>query len=58
MPEKNKDETDKLYNIQLFVVMLSFDFLYLFHPCICDIYNDNQIKPVNLDKLMTILNTF
>ena len=55
MPTEFHDETDKYHNIMLFYQILSYDFLHLYHPCICDIYNDNVIKTENLTKLLTFL---
>ena len=55
MPTEFCDETDICHNIRLFNQILSYDFLHLYHPCICDIYNDNVIKTENLNKLLTFL---
>ena len=55
MPTEFHDETDTYHNIMLFYQILSYDFLHLYHPCICDIYNDNVIKTENLNKLLTFL---
>ena len=55
MPTEFHDETSSEYNIRLFYQILSYDFLHLYHPCICDIYNDNVIKTENLNKLLTFL---
>ena len=55
MPTEFHDEKDTYYNIKLFYQILSYDFLHLYHPCICDIYNDNVIKTENLNKLLTFL---
>ena len=55
MPIEFHDETDTYHNIRLFYQILSYDFLHLYHPCICDIYNDNVIKTENLNKLLTFL---
>ena len=55
MPTEFCDETDICHNIRLFYEILSYDFLHLYHPCICDIYNDNVIKTENLNKLLTFL---
>ena len=49
------DEKDTYYNIKLFYQILSYDFLHLYHPCICDIYHDNVLKTENLNKLLTFL---
>jgi len=55
MPTEFHDENDTYYNIKLFYHILSYDFLHLYHPCICDIYHDNVIKTENLNKLLTFL---
>ena len=55
MPTEFHDETSSKYNIRLFYQILSYDFLHLYHPCICDIYHDNVIKSENLNKLLTFL---
>ena len=55
MPTEFHDETDTYYNIRLFYQILSYDFLHLYHPCICDIYHDNVIKTENLNKLLTFI---
>ena len=55
MPTEFHDETDTYHNIMLFYQILSYDFLHLYHPCICDIYNDNVIKTENLNKLLTFI---
>ena len=55
MPIEFHDETDMYYNVRFFYQILSSDFLHLYHPCICDIYNDNVIKTENLTKLLTFL---
>ena len=56
MPIEFHDETDMYYNnVRFFYQILSSDFLHLYHPCICDIYNDNVIKTENLNKLLTFL---
>ena len=55
MPIEFHDERDTYHNIRLFYQILSYDFLHLYHPCICDIYNDNVIKTENLNKLLTFL---
>ena len=55
MPIEFHDETDMYYNVRFFYHILSYDFLHLYHPCICDIYNDNVIKTENLNKLLTFL---
>ena len=46
------NENDNLHNIILFYKILSYEFLYLYHPCICDIYHDNEIKTENLHRLL------
>ena len=55
MPIEFHDETDMYYNVRFFYQILSYDFLHLYHPCICDIYNDNVIKTENLNKLLAFL---
>ena len=57
MPTEFHDETSSEYNIRLFYQILSYDFLHLYHPCICDIYHDHDIviKTENLNKLLTFL---
>jgi len=45
----------EFHDIKLFYQILSYDFLHLYHPCICDIYHDNVIKTENLNKLLTFL---
>ena len=55
MPTEFHDETDFYHNVIFFNQILSYDFLHLYHPCICDIYNDNVIKTENLNKLLTFL---
>ena len=55
MPTEFHDETDMYYNVRFFYQILSYDFLHLYHPCICDIYHDNVIKTENLNKLLTFL---
>jgi len=57
MPTEFHDETSVQYNIRLFYRILSYDFLHLYHPCICDIYHDHDIviKTENLNKLLTFL---
>jgi hypothetical protein len=52
MPEEFSNETNTLNNIILFHKILSYEFLYLYHPCICDIYHDNEIKTENLHRLL------
>ncbi len=55
MPTEFHDENDTYYNIKLFYHILSYDFLHLYHHCICDIYHDNVIKTENLNKLLIFL---
>ena len=57
MPTEFHDETDTLHNIMLFYQILSYDLLYLYHHCICDIYNDNVINTINLNNLLLKLDT-
>ena len=56
MPTEFHDETDMYYNVRFFYQILSYDFLHLYHPCICDIYHDLVIKTENL-KLYLLYNT-
>jgi hypothetical protein len=58
MAEEFSNENDNLHNIILFHKILSYDFLYLYHPCICDIYHDNEIKTENLHRLLEKLDTY
>jgi hypothetical protein len=51
------NENDNLHNIILFYKILSYEFLYLYHPCICDIYHDNEIKTENLHRLLEKLDS-
>jgi hypothetical protein len=55
LPEELHDEIDTYHNIILFYQILSYDFLHLYHPCICDIYHDNVIKTGNLNRLLSKL---
>lgn len=55
MPEEFHDETDTYHNVMLFYQILSYDFLHLYHPCICDIYHNKVIKTENLNKLLTFI---
>ena len=55
IPTEFHNETDIYYNVRFFYQILSSDFLHLYHPCICDIYNDNVIKTENLNKLLTFI---
>ncbi len=57
IPTEFHDENDTYYNIRLFCQILSYDFLHLYHPCICDIFHNKVIKHENLFKLLTFLNT-
>lgn len=54
---EDKVDDDPLNIIILFYESLTYDFLYLYHPCICDIYHDNAIKPENLNRLLSKLDT-
>jgi hypothetical protein len=58
MPEEFSNETNDLHNIILFYKILSYDFLYLYHPCICDLYHDNEIKTDNLNRLLEKLDSY
>jgi hypothetical protein len=57
LPEEYHDESSTFHNIMLFYEIISYQFLHLFHPCICDIYHDKVIKPENLNRLISFLNT-
>jgi hypothetical protein len=57
MPTEFHDENDTYHNIMLFYQILSYDLLYLYHPCICNIYNDNVINTINLNNLLLKLDT-
>lgn len=57
MPEEFSNETNTLNNIILFHKILSYEFLYLYHPCICDLYHDNEIKTENLHRLLEKLDS-
>jgi len=50
------DETNIIHNFKLFMLILSPEFLYLYYPCICDIYHNNVIKSENLNCLLQKLN--
>ena len=54
--EGYNDETDIIHNFKLFMLILSPEFLHLYHPCICDIYHDTVIKSENLSRLLKKLN--
>jgi hypothetical protein len=58
MPKEFSNETHNLDNIILFYKILSYHFLYLYHPCICDIYHDNEIKTENLNRLLEKLDSY
>ena len=58
MPEEFSNETNDLHNIILFYKILSYEFLYVYHPCICDIYHDNEIKTENLHNLLEKLDSY
>lgn len=57
MPEEFSNETNELHNIILFYKILSYEFLYVYHPCICDLYHDNEIKSENLNRLLEKLDS-
>ena len=57
MPEEFSNETNDLHNIILFYKILSYEFLYVYHPCICDLYHDNDIKSENLNRLLEKLDS-
>ena len=58
MPEEFSNETNDLHNIILFYKILSYEFLYVYHPCICDLYHDNDIKSENLNRLLEKLDSY
>jgi len=58
MPEEFSNETNDLHNIILFYKILSYEFLYVYHPCICDLYHDNEIKSENLNRLLEKLDSY
>lgn len=58
MSEEFSNETNALHNIILFYKILSYEFLYVYHPCICDIYHDNEIKSENLNRLLEKLDSY
>ena len=58
MPEEFSNETNDLHNIILFYKILSYEFLYVYHPCICDIYHENYIKSENLNRLLEKLDSY
>ena len=57
MPEEFSNETNDLHNIILFYKILSYEFLYVYHACICDLYHDNDIKSENLNRLLEKLDS-
>ena len=58
MPEEFSNETNDLHNIILFYKILSYEFLYVYHACICDLYHDNEIKSENLNRLLEKLDSY
>jgi hypothetical protein len=58
IPEEFSNETNDLHNIILFYKILSYEFLYVYHPCICDLYHDNEIKSENLNRLLEKLDSY
>ena len=58
IPEEFSNETNDLHNIILFYKILSYEFLYVYHPCICDLYHDNDIKSENLNRLLEKLDSY
>ena len=58
IPEEFSNETNDLHNIILFYKILSYEFLYVYHPCICDLYHDNDIKFENLNCLLEKLDSY
>jgi len=41
-----------------FAVLMSYDFLYLTHPCICEFLENNLISNEKIKDLLTKLNSF
>ena len=58
IPEEFSNETNDLHNIILFYKILSYEFLYVYHACICDLYHDNEIKSENLNRLLEKLDSY
>ena len=58
IPEEFSNENNDLHNIILFYKILSYEFLYVYHPCICDLYHDNEIKSENLNCLLEKLDSY
>ena len=49
LPTRFRDETNHEMNVIMVTkVISSSELLYLYHPCICDIYHDNVVKPEHL----------
>ena len=42
----NKYSSDDLELV--FVIMYSYDYMYLVHPCVCDLLNSGKISPENI----------
>ena len=38
-----------------FILLFSFDYLYIIHPCICDFLETGEISEINIQKLKNIL---
>lgn len=57
IPQEFSNDND-LHNIILFYKILSYEFLYVYHPCICDLYHDNDIKSENLNRLLEKLDSY
>jgi hypothetical protein len=38
-----------------FILLFSFDYLYIIHPCICDFLETGEISEINIQKLKIIL---
>jgi hypothetical protein len=58
LPEQFHDESSTFHNIMLFYEIISYQFLHLYHPCICDIYHNKVIQPENLNRLTSFINSF
>lgn len=39
-----------------FMLLFSYDYLYIIHPCICDFLETNEISEINIQKLKSIIN--
>ncbi len=38
-----------------FMLLFSYDYLYIIHPCICDFLETNEISEINIQKLKSII---